>query len=514
MPIDYIEDYGLPRTVQVFAGYVDNSVRRQIGAGGVAVRYQRAATSNTPTTDDISAPMLTVNLMPLLKGGIVPGSLRFKIGSYTYIDRNGTLYRDISRATGAGTAAGTINYATGKLSVTDWPNGSPTFTLEAGLVNPGTPGVSTVEGRTDARPVKSQSFSIAATATDGTLITAVAAADGTVTGTNVAGSIDLETGIYTLAFGTGEAATWTTKLVDPSTLRYNAVSYSYLPLDATIIGLDPVRLPQDGRVPIFRRGTYAVIGHTSTVGPYTVSNAQTKDCGRVRLSRVRVIGNDGNVITTGYTEDLEAGTVTFTDVTGYSQPVTIEHRIEDMAQVSDVQINGDLTLTRAISHAYPTGSVVSSALVAGDLHARVAALFDQSTWTGVWQDTIIGSAATATYNDVLAPIEVKNNGAGTERWAIKFTSTTAFDVIGEHVGVIANGNINTDCAPVNPATGNPYFTIRALGWGTGWSIGNVLRFNTVGSLFPVWVIRTVQQGVETVTDDSFTILVRGDVDHP
>lgn len=48
------------------------------------------------------------------------------------------------------------------------------------------------------------------------------------------------------------------------------------------------------------------------------------------------------MINTGYSADLEAGTVTFDLVSGYVQPVVVEHRIEDMVQVSDVQINGDL----------------------------------------------------------------------------------------------------------------------------------------------------------------------------
>ena len=67
---------------------------------------------------------------------------------------------------------------------------------------------------------------------------------------------------------------------------------------------------------------------------------------------------------------------------------------------------------------------------------------------------------------------------------------------------------------INPATGEPYFTLRATGWGGGWAAGNVLRFNTVGALFPVWVVRTIQQGPETVPNDSFTLLIRGDVDRP
>ena len=305
-------------------------------------------------------------------------------------------------------------------------------------------------------------------------------------------------------------------LVVLNSLRYNAVSYSYLPLDADILGIDPVRLPSDGRVPIFRPGGFAVVGHKASVTA-TVSNAQVIDCARVRLSRVRVIGNDGVVINTGYTADLEAGTVTFTDVSGYSQPVTIEHRIEDMGVVRETQINGEISFTRALSHDYPLGSYVSSALIAGgngDMFARVSVLFDQATWNGTYQDTISGSPATGTFNSAQYPIVVTNRGARTERWAVQFTSGTTFNVIGENVGVIATGSVNSNCLPINPATNVPYFTIPALGWGAGWSAGNVLRFNTVGAEFPVWVVRTVQQGPETVPDDSFTLLIRGDVNTP
>jgi hypothetical protein len=33
-------------------------------------------------------------------------------------------------------------------------------------------------------------------------------------------------------------------------------------------------------------------------------------------------------------------------------------------------------------------------------------------------------------------------------------------------------------------------------------------------MFPVWIVRTIQQGPETVPNDSFSLLVRGDVDTP
>ena len=88
---------------------------------------------------------------------------------------------------------------------------------------------------------------------------------------------------------------------------------------------------------------------------------------------------------------------------------------------------------------------------------------------------------------------------------------------GEKVVLTTSTNAITFAAPGVPdgaATGQPYFTIRAIGWGTGWAVGNALRINTVGALFPVWVVRTIQQGAETVRDDKFTLIARGDVDRP
>ena len=224
----------------------------------------------------------------------------------------------------------------------------------------------------------------------------------------------------------------------------------------------------------------------------------------------------GKAVYTGYTVDLDTGKVLFTDVSVMELPVRIEHRIEDMVLANDVQISGQISFTRRISHDYPVaGTYVSSALEFGDRKARVQTVFDQQTWDGVtWTDAPVGNVAPATYNTALSPILVTNQGASTERFALRFTSTQNFEVIGEHVGFIATGNINSVCAPINPATGVPYFTINPAGWGIGWAIGNIVRINTVGALAPVWVVRTTQASVEAGIDYSFDILARGDVDRP
>lgn len=504
--------------------------------GWAKVRYRAAGASNA-TNDSFTAGALAIDLTPTFAENIVPGSICFTLGGKTYFDRLGSLYYDLDPVTGTATLAGQINYANGAASITAWvPAATNAVALRSLLTTlDGTP-VDEVTFRVPASPVRPSSLQLLATRLSGGTINVSANNNGDIIGTDVLGSIDYETGVVRVRFGVwvvaagNEGQSWydpdavvtiegVAKIFKPvpvfaDTIKYNAVAYSYLPLDADIIGLDPVRLPQDGRVPIFRAGDFAVIGHTATVGPFTATSGQVVDCGRQRLSRVRVLDGNGEVVTADYTADLEAGTVTFGVVTGLVQPVTVEHRIEDMAQVSDVQISGRLTFTRQITHDYPVGSHVSSALVSGDLRAYVSNLFDQASWNGSFLDAIQGASATATYNDVLAPIVVTNAGAITERWAIQFTNATSFNIIGEHVGVIATGTTGSDIAPINPATGKPYFTLSAVGWGSGWATGNVLRFNTTGALFPVWVVRTIQQGPETVTNDAFALLVRGDVDRP
>jgi hypothetical protein len=121
--------------------------------------------------------------------------------------------------------------------------------------------------------------------------------------------------------------------------------------------------------------------------------------------------------------------------------------------------------------------------------------------------------ANATFNDIDYPITTTNLGAVTERFVIRFTGATAFTCFGEHLGLIGTGNTSQDFSPNNPAADQPYFTIPALGWGGGWSAGNVLRLNTIGAIAPVWVARVIKQSQPTETADSFSLLVRGDIDN-
>jgi hypothetical protein len=199
------------------------------------------------------------------------------------------------------------------------------------------------------------------------------------------------------------------------------------------------------------------------------------------------------------------------DLSAYSEPLVAYKRLEDMKVLSDVQINGELSLTSQLSNAYTPAAFVSSALLFGDLASRYNTLFDQATWTGVFSDELIGTQANGTYNDLSFPLLIQNDSAIKERWALQFTSSTGFNIIGEKVGIIGTGTIASNVAPINIISGLPYFTLDFNGFGAGWSTGNAIRFNTTAANSPIWFNRTTMPSNDTLdpTDD-FIVQIRGD----
>lgn len=511
------------------------------GSQTEAARAEYAGADGAPTSFTIVLDHFRI-LASLLPGHALSLGTAFSVGDKRYVlIEDGKVVFDVSTTTGAGTEAGTAVPTTGTITITNWQTpASPNVTKWAGVQAPPLSGADTtlltdgVTFRTASAPLVSGGFSMQGTFADGTTFNVTANADGYINSSGVIGYVDYQTGVGEVRFGTPTSGTGagilsvaylgvptitnaTMKQAQADTIRYNAVAYSYLPLDSDILGLNPVRLPSDGRVPIFRTGTVAVIHHTAKTSPATVSNGQTVSVGRTRLARLRVIGADGVTIEAGFTRNLDAGTVTFTAVAGYSQPVRIEHRIEDVALVADAQISGLLRFNRPLTHDFPLGSYVSSALIIGNMAARVSSLYDQATWntsSPVWSDDLVGSVAGGTFDQINYPPVVTNLSAVTERWALVFTGSTVFNIYGEHFGLIGAGSTGTDCQPLNPATGYPYFHLDFEGFGNGWAGGNVIRINTVGALAPFWWARVIKQGVTTVSNDSATVLVRGDIDTP
>lgn len=532
------------KSVQVEKIVAKEEALSGFGASGSAyITYALANAATQAENESVATPPITLNLTPDTGQAIVAGSVLFSFSGNVadvFYDRNGKLYRNMDIRTGAGIECGTVNYATGEVVINNYRPGSPlaSVNLASLVTKSGTQVVTEAHFRTPGAPVRPGSFYVQGTLVDGTPFNATASFDGTITGDCIQGGIDVETGIVNLYFGCtadpagneneewydaanirADGKLWVPIPVAAESITFNCVIYSYLPLDADLIGIDPVRLPTDGRVPIVKKGNVVVVHNTvNDTLPAPLADGQEISLSRDNVSLVELYDADGVFVPSAgnYTVDLAAGKVTMAaslDLSAFSEPLIAMHRREDRCLVTDVQINGQLAFASALTHDYPVaGTYVSSALVYGDIAARVTNMFDQGTWTGKWSDERIGDGCVANYNVVNFPFVVTNRGAIAERWMIRFTSPTTFDVIGENVGVIATGATTNTCAPINPATGVPYFTIQKEGWGSGWATGNILRFNTLAANPHIWFCRTTLSGPVTEPDDQFTVQIRGDAD--
>ena len=152
-------------------------------------------------------------------------------------------------------------------------------------------------------------------------------------------------------------------------------------------------------------------------------------------------------------------------------------------------------------------------LLAGDMQALAQNVFSQKSWGKVFSDTLTGDRAEAQLQVTNNPIVVTNRDAIEERWALVFTGTSAFRIVGETIGEIGTGSTTTLTAPINPMTGYPYFTIPAAAWGLGWSANNVVRFNTLAAKYPVWIGNAIQQHQGSSKDNyDFTIGYHANID--
>ena len=515
---------------KVVTGYtvVNSTHRATLTSADVTIAHQASTAVHVSESSTHSPNQLTITLIDDTDDFIIPGSLLFTYGGQTYFDRNGILYQSFNSQTSAGQAVGSVDYKSRKATLETWTGGTgPGLTIHAAATAASTTLVSGISGRTPSAPIRPESFQINITDEEGNIITDTADSDGILSVAGLDGYINYQTGVFDLRFTTDvdDLTGASDVAVIPDTGAYNAVLYSFLPLDAELIGLDPVRLPSDGRVPIYREGDVIVLSHTAETNAGTPTAGQTVTLARDHQAAIEVVDSAGLKLDPAqYTANKLAGTVTFADpltletegAVALTAPLKILDRVEHMSVLNDVQINGTLSFIAPLAHEFPAEeTIISSALVWGDINSRVFNFFKQKTWSSGapnWGPDRIGDDTTANYNLVDNPIEYANNGAITEKWALVFTSSTAFNIVGQTLGIIGTGNTSIDVAPNNPNTDNPYFVMRAAGFGSGWAAGNVIRFDTEGCLAPMWVCRTVLSGQGTVDDDSFTLRLRGDAD--
>src|ERR1041385_2402018 len=98
----------------------------------VALTYKEQSASDASHTDTVPGLPLKVDLTPLTRAVVVPNSLLFTLGNKTYYERAGSLFHSMNLTTGAGTAAGSIDFVTGVATITSWTgNAAPDFEIKA-----------------------------------------------------------------------------------------------------------------------------------------------------------------------------------------------------------------------------------------------------------------------------------------------------------------------------------------------------------------------------------------------
>lgn len=524
----------------------DGALAGFINGTAVSLTYKEDTVVDAVQSEEHEPSALTVDLTPRVRNAVVPGGVLFGFAGRIYYDRQGVLYYGMSPTTGAGTAGGTIDYSTGLAALTSYEGGgAPDFTVLALLTEVAPLPVYIVHGRTPGSPLRPGTFTIQANrGSDGELISGTSDNNGNIDTLDMHGVVDSVTGVYAVAFGRyvldsslspeekaedwydvslvdADGYVWRPAEVIPGTVRFNCVVQASLPQDPEIIKVNPVRLPMDGRVPVIRAGDTLVIHDPQPFTlPADLEAGQVVALPRGGLASVAFYDQAGLGVPVSMFAlvDLEAGEVTLAtplDLAGYEEPLVAIHTVEDMALCLDAQITGEVSLGQALTHGYSAANaLVSSALILGDAQARYGELFAQHTWTGVWSDDLIGTPPTSggQYNDASFPLELLNRDTIGQRWRLTFTSSTEFAVIGEGIGNVGTGNTTDGAAPLNPATGEPYFEILGAGFGAGWSTGNTIRFNTYAAGGPIWVARTVRSGPATNFDDRIRLQVRWDKD--
>jgi hypothetical protein len=511
--------------------------------GVITVEYR--LDGDTPSTTEIyTLDQVELDLTVGYAETVVPGSVLVTLGDSRYVNTAGQIYRDPSPDTGAGTLAGSLDPTTGIVRLSNWI-AQPNIPVIKSLVTViGGQPIDTCIFRTALADIRPGSLQVRATTTTGTVISKTIPQSGLLEDNDLTAWAKYLDGVISLRFGVmktvvsltseellepwyspdliqvigGISKIWKPTQVLADSIVYNAVAQTVLPPDKAMLGLDVARLPPDGKALIFQRGRLALIHHTDTLAASSLTATQVIDCGRERLYRAVIEDSAGLALSpVNYALNRELGTITLSptlDLTGLTAPFTVRHTVADLVRVTAVDISGKLTLNKPVSHVFPSDeSFVSGVLYIGTMQARVENLFAQLAWTNEWSDTRIGDEPLAQYNDVQYPIIVTNLGAYPDRILIKFTSTTAFQVIGENLGLIGTGTTSADCSPLNTMTGIPYLTIDYRGWGSGWPNGACLRFNIVGACYPVDLIRAIQPSNPSGLDvDSVELLLLGNVD--
>ncbi|MDK2594384.1 hypothetical protein [Pseudoalteromonas obscura] len=333
----------------------------------------------------------------------------------------------------------------------------------------------------------------------GVNLSASADDNGNISGENVSGTVT-SSGDVTLTF-----------LVDvlPDTLTYDVDQLEEVTMPTPPGSIDYNKLPS-GSVPIFHEDHLVCIQHRERTAHSSLSVGQTLNV-LADADWLDIVDSNGKSLYSSndenYSYNKATGVLTINvGISAFLAPFVVTTIQAELVQIQSIS-GQTAQLFTELSRSYPQGSTVSSVQRLGDLQARTA---DERTLSG-WNNDFSanGAQASNSVNTVQYPIEMKNQGAINQRWAIVFTSNSEFEVLGESVGIVATGNTSVDCMPMNPLTTAPFFKLPKEAFGSGLNPGEAFLFTTYAGSAPTMLIRSVSPGHTNIETDNSTIAFRG-----
>ena len=467
-----------------------------------AVTQGQYFTLNYFSKDDFRFHSFTANQNITLAAGenVLPGYSRLKKSGETSVYTDDKQGRFIAN----GYVFATIDYETG--IITDIDGVDYNGTVEDNL------GATIIKGNRKTRAKQWQlpnssfardSLYITYTTTDGTTFSASSDLSGAITGTNATGEVSA-TGYVDITF---------TVDVKPESIRYDYNEVAQITVPSPEGGFDTSTLPGGGVVSIFNKFGQISVQNRERTQQQSLTSGQVVNV-MADANFVDIVDAQGASLWSStdanYSYDKATGEVTINaGVSEFSPPFIVTAIQSELVTVSGISGN-ILSLLTPLNRAYPAGATISSVQVLGDFQAQSK---DERT-LAAWQNNFgdFGAAASSAINTTQYPIELTNIGAIAQRWAIVFTSTTAYNVIGESVGNIYSGDTLNDCSPINSFTGAPYFTLRKEAFGAGLNPGEAFLFETLAASKPTMLTRSVSPGHSEITRDNSTLSFRGNKD--
>lgn len=155
-----------------------------------------------------------------------------------------------------------------------------------------------------------------------------------------------------------------------------------------------------------------------------------------------------------------------------------------------------LHLESPLPVSFLSGAKVSSVYEAGDIAAVITAPSVSSaagTVASSWEDK-------ATVNGI---------GCVEQSWTLSFSSPTAFDIVGDTLGVVGAGNVSGGASPLHPF-GYPYFTLLPALFGGTYAQGDTITFVTHPAAAPVFMRRVIPAGTVAVSNNHTAIYIDGE----